>query len=105
MDVPFQKYTYFSFIQHCLSSASLNFHRDLCMENYVDAKETAEFMKCKQSPTGWTFENQGGLNTRAGVQDDQHPGVWAKPKLVYVSGSQAFGLLQLEVPFRLLPKA
>ena len=33
--------------------------------------------------------------TRAGVQDDQHPGGWAKPRLVYVSGSQAFGLLQI----------
>ena len=29
--------------------------------------------------------------TRAGVQDDRHPGGWAKPRLVYISGSQAFG--------------
>ena len=36
-----------------------------------------------------------GKFTRAGVQDDQHPGGWAKPRLVYVSGSQAFGLLHI----------
>ena len=35
------------------------------------------------------------VNTRAGVQSDQQPGGWAKPRLVYVSGSQPFGLLHI----------
>ena len=52
--------------------------------------------------TSLNFNFSIDFKTRAGVQDDQHPGGWAKPKLVYVNSSQAFCLLQISQSYKTL---